>query len=254
MDLTSGFSTSVDIVRTVAGDGGVDTIDAEENITAYQCDDGYNVIPSPPALTQGDALQICVETDDESTFEVSKFMDVTVSQNGTKHFDYVSSFVDSYWADSSCQAVNTTASVCKVKMQLLGDYFTNANPVELTVEGVVKMDYLGRRRHLVGDEEGHRRMVGSSSSMAGSSMVSRDLQDVGGTFTFAVPLSSVSSEVEDGSAEVTGEDITSKEASLDADSSAFGVMHGSITTVVLVTAVAGMVMMIVGLKRSHMVN
>lgn len=238
VDLTSGFSTSIDIVRTVAGDGGVDTIDTEENITVYQCDDSYNEIPSPPALTQGDSLQLCVETDDESPFEVSKVKDVTVSQNGTMSFDYVASFVDSYWADSSCQDVNTAASVCKVKMQLLGEYFSDANPVELTVEGVVKMDYLGRRRrHLVVDEEeeGHYEegVIGSGS---GISMTSRDLQDVGGTFKYIVPLSSIES----------SELVDSGEEFVDEDSNAYGMMYVIIKTVVLMATVKGVIMMIVG--------
>ena len=237
VDLTSGFSTSIDIVRTVAGDGGVDAIDTEENITVYQCDDLYNEIPSPPALTQGDSLQLCVETDDESVFEVSKVKDVTISQNGTKSFDYVASFVDSYWADSSCQAVNTAASVCKVKMQLLGEYFSDTNPVELTVEGVVKMDYLGRRnrRNLVvdGEEQGNEEGVIESGSI---SMMSRDLQDdMGGTFKYIVPLTSIeSSEVVD-----AGEEF------VDEDSSAYGMMYVIMKTVVLMTTVTGVLMMIV---------
>ena len=145
VDLMSGFSTEVDVVRTTAGDGGMNIFDVDENITVYQCDDSYNVITSPPVLTQGEALQICVETEDGSAFEVSSFKDVKVSQNGTKAFDYVTNFADSYWASSSCKDTNTPASVCKLKMQLLGHYFSDADPADLTVEGVVKMDYLGRR-------------------------------------------------------------------------------------------------------------
>jgi len=167
VDLTTGFSTAVDIVRTVAGDGGLETIDIDENITVYQCDDSFNELTSPaaPLLTQGDFLQICVETKDNSAFEVGSIKDVSVSQNGTKNFDYVSSFVESYWAKSSCMSINTTAAKCKVKMQLLGDYFTDADPYDLTVTGFVKMDYLGRRRrHLSNDlvdtkvvlNDGHR--------------------------------------------------------------------------------------------------
>ena len=66
VDLTTGFSTEIDIIRTVAGDGGVETINVDENITVYQCNDSYHEVTFPPALTQGDALQICVETEDDS--------------------------------------------------------------------------------------------------------------------------------------------------------------------------------------------
>ena len=160
VDLVSGFSTEVDIIRTEAGDGGVDIIDVDENITVYQCNDTYDEITSPPALTQGDSLQICVETEDGSVFEVESFKDVTVSQNGTKVFDYVSNFVDSYWASSSCKDTNTPTSVCKLKMQLLGDYFSDSDPADLTVEGLVKMDYLGRRRRVL-----HSQAVGEGRSL-----------------------------------------------------------------------------------------
>lgn len=164
VDLTTGFSTSVDLIRTDAGDGGVDVINVNETITAYQCDDSYDILTVTPPLTQGDSLEICVETENDSAFQVGKIKDVTISQNGTKLFNYVSAFVDSYWAVTSCMAVNTTASKCKVKVQLLGEYFINAEPVDLIVEGVVKLDYLGRRRMLLAHtvEDGG---VGEKNSM-----------------------------------------------------------------------------------------
>lgn len=158
VDLTTGFSTSVDIVRTSAGDGGVQTIDLDENITVYQCDDTFDEIENPPALTQGDSLTICVETEADSVFEVGKIKDVTIDQNGTKSFQYVTEYVDSYWAKSACMAINTTAAKCKVEMMLLGSYFSDTNPDALTVTGFVKMDYLGRRLELL-DNEGMSRKL-----------------------------------------------------------------------------------------------
>jgi len=149
IDLTTGFSTSVDLVRTEAGEGGVQTIDLDENITVYQCNDTYDEITAPSALTQGDSLLICVETEADSVFEVGKIKDVKIDQNGTKSFDYVTEYVDSYWASSECIATNTTGAKCKVEMMLLGDYFEDADPSDLTVTGFVKMDYLGRRRKLM---------------------------------------------------------------------------------------------------------
>ena len=120
IDLTTGFSTTVDLSRTNAGDGGVERINIDENITVYQCNDMYEHLTSTSALTQGKLLQMCIETENDSTFEVGKIKDIVVSQNGTRSFDYVKSFVDSYWAISSCMSINTTLSKCKVKIQLLG--------------------------------------------------------------------------------------------------------------------------------------
>ena len=145
VDLTTGFSTKVEVVRTEAGDGGINVVNIDENITAYQCNDSFDEIVSPSPLTQGDSLQICVETGTDSVLEVGKIREVTVSQNGTKSFNYVSSYTDSSWAVSSCKDVNTTSSKCMVKLQLLGAYFSDKSPARLTVEGVVKLDYLGRR-------------------------------------------------------------------------------------------------------------
>ena len=59
-------------------------------------------------------MQICVEAEADSVFEVAKIKDVSVDQNGTKAFDYVTDLVDSYWAQLFCKAVNTTAFVCKI--------------------------------------------------------------------------------------------------------------------------------------------
>ena len=146
VDLTTGFSTTVDLIRTAAHDGGIERIVTNENITVYQCDDNFDELTFPSSLTQGDSVQICVEAEEDSVFDVDKIKDVTISQNGTKAFDYVTSFVDYFWAKSSCIAVNSTASNCKVKMQLLGEYFSDIDLNDLTVTGFVKMDYLGRRR------------------------------------------------------------------------------------------------------------
>lgn len=224
VDLVTGFSTQVDVVRTAAGDGGVETIDAEENITVYQCNDTYDEVESPSALTQGDALQICVETEDDSVFEVAQIKDVTVDQNGTKTFDYVTIFVDSYWAQSSCQAVGTRASVCKVKMQLLGDYFEDADPTDLTVSGFVKMDYLGRRR-------GRRLLSGGEEEED----MKRSLQEITGSkFTLTVPVSAGG---EDDAA--TNEEDTGTPMGMEADDS--GVEDGMVYLGVLSLWMAGVV-------------
>ena len=146
VDLTAGFSTTAEVLRTAAGNGGVERIMTDENITVYQCNDSFEEMPLPPPLAQGDALQICIMTDNDSLFKVGAVEDVTISQNETKAFDYVTSFVDSHWAVSSCMAINSTMSKCKVKMQLIGAYFSDVYPNNITVSGSVKLDYVGRRR------------------------------------------------------------------------------------------------------------
>lgn len=179
VDLTAGFSTAVGVLRTAAGNGGVERIITDENITVYQCNDSFDELTLPPPLAQGDALQICFMTDNDSLFEVGAVEDVTIRQNGTMAFDYVTSFVDSYWAVSSCMAINTTVSKCKVKIQLIGAYFSDAYPTNITVSGSVKLDYLGRRRlGYVGGEHGMDEMRRSLLDKPEVAEVSNFIMDV----------------------------------------------------------------------------
>ena len=65
-----------------------------------------------------------------------------------KQFDYVVAYMDSLLATTNCTGINTTAAKCQVKMQLLGTYFTEDDPEDLTISGVVKLAYMdstGRR-------------------------------------------------------------------------------------------------------------
>lgn len=222
VDLTTGFSTSVDLVRTAAGDGGVETIDLDENITVYQCNDTYDEITAPPALTQGDSLLICVETEEDSAFEVGKIKDVTIDQNGTKSFDYVTEYVDSYWATSACIATNTSAAKCKVEMMLLGDYFEDAEPTDLTVTGFVKMDYLGRRRRKLMEKYGPKM----------GSMMSRKLETENrAAFSLDVSIGGEAEAAGTTSDEGMGEspDMNSMESSANA-------LYGSILALVMIAA------------------
>jgi len=219
VDLTTGFSTTVNVNRTVAGDGGVKRIDIDENITIYQCNDSFDELTLPPPLAQGDALQLCVMTENDSLFEVGKIEDVTIRQNGTKAFHYVTSFVDSYWAVSSCMAINTIASKCKIKIQLMGVYFSDADPTDITVSGSVKLDYLGRRR--LGDVGGDhgmdkmRRHLLDKDEVTGSE---------GAMFSFDVSLTSK-------------HDVELQES----DNYSSGSVHGSSIVFVLMSVVAIMI-------------
>lgn len=216
VDLTTGFTSAVDVIRSEAGDGGVEVIDTNENITAFQCDDTFDKLDSPPSLNQGDSLQICVETEADSVFEVGRIKDVTVSQNGTKSFNYVTLFKDSFWADTSCMALNTTASKCKVRLQLLGDYFDDVDPTDLTVKGVVKLDYLGRRLFQDGETLGNREL-------------SMEEEESNSMFTLNVVLSPKLDEIEVG---IDDNDVVILSA--DSASRPYGCMYGNIFLTLMV--------------------
>jgi len=153
VDSLTDFDTSISIFRKEVFDGGIEFIDYEEDIVAYACDDTY----APVTLTyqQGDAVCICVETVDGSAFEVHSIKELTVSQiNDTDSglfvdYDYVENFIDSPLSLSTCMDSNTTDAVCKTKLQLIAGFYIEdqiaASASTLDINGVVKLDYLGRR-------------------------------------------------------------------------------------------------------------
>ena len=149
VDSLTDFNATIDVARIDATDGGIEEINYEEEIEVFQCKDDYSKINSPVPLTQGDFLQLCVTTIDGSKFGVHSIKELDVSQEDDTPslYPYVDGFVDSPLAESKCldSAKNTSAAVCKTKMQLLSAYFDLDDPAELFANGTVKLDYVGRR-------------------------------------------------------------------------------------------------------------
>lgn len=141
------FNTTIDIERIESTDGGTEVIDYEEDIDVFQCEDDYSPIDSPPALTQGEYMQICVKTVDGSAFGVHSIKELDVSQDDTNLYPYVDGYIDSPLALTECKddAKNSTDAVCKAKMQLLAAYFDDDTPSDLFVNGTIRLDYVGRR-------------------------------------------------------------------------------------------------------------
>ena len=130
-----------------------DEIDYEEDIEAFPCDDAFTEIVPAPVHAQGDYAQICLETVDGSSFAIHSVKDVLVSQDGMYPYPYVTNFVDSRLATSTCINSNSTDAVCKVKMQLLAWYFKEADPSDLDMVGTVKLDYIGSGRRMSIEKE-----------------------------------------------------------------------------------------------------
>ena len=203
VDLLSGFNTSFETFRTAPGDGGEDLIDYEENIAAYQCNDTFHIIESPLPVTQGDYIQICLETAEESKFEVVDVKDCTVRQNSTvssnimREFEYVEDFEDTLLAETVCVATNTTESKCKVKMQVIAPFFEDDDPLDLLISGIVKLDFFGvggggRRRQLrFGGESMDEKNVKAGIAMTnnGRNLQVEEEKEGGSSFEIIVPLS-----------------------------------------------------------------
>lgn len=144
------MSNNIDIIRLDDLDGGTDEIiNYDEQIEVFQCEDDYSEIASPPPLTQGDFVQLCVTTVDGSKFGVDSVKELDISQKDDTPslYPYVDGFIDSPLAMSDCKAdaKNTRDAVCKTKMQLHSGYFDSGDPVDLVANGTVKLDYVGRR-------------------------------------------------------------------------------------------------------------
>ena len=117
-------------------------------------------------------------------------------------------------------AVNTTASKCKVKMQLLGDYFIDDDPTDLTVTGFVKLDYVGRRLY--------------DDSIVSDTNKKRSLSDKseGSKFTLDVSLSDHEVVVDDTTDYSTPDD---EEVASNVGSNAYGqIVHGSLISVLMI--------------------
>lgn len=151
VDELTDFEMAISIFRKGVIKADVKYINYEDEIEAYQCDDSFVKLLPSPLIAQGQFINVCTETVFGSAFSVHSIKDVDVAQSGRItppsriSYQYVTNYVDTSIAESSCQNSNTTDAVCKTKMQVLGFYFDDAEPTSLYVSGVVKLDYLGRR-------------------------------------------------------------------------------------------------------------
>jgi len=190
VDSLTDFNGTIDVTRIDATDGGTEVINYEDEIDVFQCDDDYVEIASPPPLTQGDFLQLCVTTFPDSKFGVHSIMELDLSQQDSTPslYSYVDGFIDSPLAESDCKmdVKNTTDAVCKTKMQLLSAYFDLDDPADLFANGTLKLDYVGRR--LTVDVPVNLR-VGERDLAAEGRALAEGIDEAGATFGLEVGLS-----------------------------------------------------------------
>lgn len=156
--------------------------DYEENVLVYQCDDSFNAINDTVPVHAGEMLQICVETDPNSKFEVRTIFGLTVSQAGERNYTYISEDANSPLCIRRCIDLNTESAKCLVKMQLLSSYY-ESNILFVDIEGIVRFDYIPRRRSLSSD--GNKASAIQSSESHDSINSAKEIQ---GSFKFKVQL------------------------------------------------------------------
>lgn len=189
VDSLTDFNATIDVFRIEATDGnadGTEFINYEEVIDVYQCTDTFEMLTSPVApLTQGDFLQLCVTTVADSKFGVHSIKELDVSQEDTTPdlYPYIDGFVASPIAFTECIDSNTTAAVCRAKMQLVSVWFDLENPDDLFANGTVKLDYVGRRLSV--DVPITIRAGNVADNAVGAA---RDLQERGSSFGIEVSI------------------------------------------------------------------
>jgi len=153
VDTTAQFTISeITTDRISARSGGVENIDYEVDIDAYQCeDDGSRKIPT--LMTQGDIMQVCVMVDEStsSIFEINQIYSFNITQ-GTGGTPVKVLYNDGnsmqYPTLTDVEKIDLPNNIIKVKFQLLGSFFSHDDPDSLKVSGIVKLALTKTRRHL----------------------------------------------------------------------------------------------------------
>jgi len=159
--------------------------DYQEEILVYQCDDSFNAIINTAPVHEGELLQICIETDTDSKFEVRSVLNLSVSQGGEKNYTYVGNDQTSPLSITRCTDLYTESARCLVKMKLLASYYENSNPT-VDLNGTVRFDYIPRRRSLSSYTSGSNNEIQSYGSSS---------KNIQGTFQFQVQLENDESKV-----------------------------------------------------------
>ena len=192
VDSTTDFNSSIALTRLNATEGGVETIDYEEDIVSFFCNNTYGKTEDgkEKPLTQGDFAQICVETKEGSAFAVESIKELEVSQKGEKSYTYVNNFVDSPLALSRCDTTkeNTTDAVCYTKMQLLSAFFNDGTPDPLDVSGTVKLKYIGVGGRLLSVDIPMNLRVGDYGHTNGKGRELQVAEENGGSFSATIEL------------------------------------------------------------------
>ena len=131
-------------------------VDYSDYVEAYECVESDLVNKANnQEYSQGDELKICVKSKNPSIVQVDGIQRLTLSQDvdtTTDDFTYITggSPVSSEIAATDCDK-SISPNVCHADMQLLGRYFEDESPGELTATGSVELSFSGGSRRLTVD-------------------------------------------------------------------------------------------------------
>jgi hypothetical protein len=155
VDLTAGFSLTegLSVDRNEAGQESA-AVALEYPVTAYFCNSDSVKVPAP-VLSQGSALQFCVEREGSVANDVylSDILTVNLDQSGVGgdgvgvHADPITGAVADPFTSKTC-----TAGICNIQTQLMSKWFAEADPESMDITGTALLAFGsatdGRRRYL----------------------------------------------------------------------------------------------------------
>jgi hypothetical protein len=139
IDLTAGFNeTTLEQMRIDAQQDTVNT-NIDYPVVVYPCDESNDKLASKPALTQGDALQLCVELDPSTAINGNAYVvDIlSVDLNQEKMDDNVThkTIIDEAIPDSLTSKL-CQGGICNVRTQLASSWFSDPDPGDINATGV----------------------------------------------------------------------------------------------------------------------
>lgn len=175
VDTEGEFTSDVDLVREDASEV-EDSFDYGNFVEVYQCDENRDPI-SDVALSQGSLLTVCVGSKDESVVLVEEIKDLELTQVITGGSNEFTAIEDGGVVYDSLVTMNCVNGVCQVQMMLVGKFFAEDDPNDVTLSGSVKL-------YLPGSSTARRYLEVSSSK--------RGLEATEGGFEMNIKVESVS--------------------------------------------------------------
>jgi hypothetical protein len=194
IDLTAGFNiTSLEQMRIRALQDTVNT-NIDYPVVAYHCDESSDKLASKPNLTQGNALQLCVEIDptivDENIF-VTDILSVDLNQanmdQNVTHKNIIDEGIPDFLTSKLCQG-----GICNIKTQLESRWFTDPIPGDINATGVAILAFgssgsgqgarflrapivFQKRRHVDGSERNRKLQQGDDGNSFANFILSTSL-------------------------------------------------------------------------------
>jgi len=152
------------------------TMDYDEFVEVYQCDENRDELASVEALSQGSILTVCAASKDPSVVIIDQIMELKLTQ-GINEFIAIESGVETYDSLVTSDGADCVDGICMVQMMLVGKFFVEDDPDDVDLTGRVKLS--------IPDASAGRRFLEVSPS-------ERGLETTEGSFELEIKVKSAS--------------------------------------------------------------